>query len=256
MADKPIIFSAPMVRALLNGSKTQTRRVVKSSAIIDLCNGLKGATGLAAQYTNDLPVRANVNDRLWVREGWRIGAWRTEQWARGNGECDANLAVDYLADGKARKEWLSGDNPEMMLRLVEQSRDDAEKDGRFKQDAEFQYRWSPGESPCRGRPSIHMPRWASRLTLTVTDVRVQRLQDIHSRDCLAEGIAADQEVLNSISASHTTKHTRDEYHRAHVAPFCTLWNSINGPDAWAKNPWVAAYTFTVEHGNIDRLSAA
>ncbi len=85
-------------------------------------------------------------------------------------------------------------------------------------------------------PSIFMPRWASRLTLTVTDVRVQRLQDISEEDAWAEGI----------TAYGTTR-----YEREGRDLYALLWNSINGAGAWNNNPWVVALSFTVRKGNID-----
>lgn len=89
------------------------------------------------------------------------------------------------------------------------------------------------------KPSIHMPRWASRLTLAVTDVRVQRLQDISRSDAMQEGcpFANMQDGPNP----------KDW--------FTDLWNSLHGPDAWDANPWVVAVSFDVHHGNVDQLKA-
>ena len=83
---------------------------------------------------------------------------------------------------------------------------------------------------------IHMPRWASRLTLVVTDVRVQRLHSINEADAIREGVTLIEESLEN---------PRDA--------FVLLWNSIHGPEAWALNPWVAALTFTVHRCNIDQM---
>lgn len=93
---------------------------------------------------------------------------------------------------------------------------------------------------------IFMPRWASRLTLTVTDVRVQRLREISEADARAEGVSPITEPND----------LKWEHYAPHGAAFVILWNSINGPGAWDANPWVAAYTFTVQRGNIDQLEAA
>jgi len=93
------------------------------------------------------------------------------------------------------------------------------------------------------RPSMFMPRWASRLTLTVTDVRVQRLQDISEEDAIAEGYPpAEQRATGGIAE------IRDAYP---IAWYAWLWDSINGAGSWEANPWVAAYSFKVEHRNID-----
>jgi len=90
------------------------------------------------------------------------------------------------------------------------------------------------------RPSIYMPRWASRLTLLVTDVRVQRLQDISEADAIAEGIIP---TANSQTIDCATERPSDG--------FRALWNSIHGPEAWDANPWVAAISFDVVRANID-----
>ena len=94
----------------------------------------------------------------------------------------------------------------------------------------------------RWRPSIHMPRWASRITLTVTDVRVQRLQDISEADAVAEG--ADVAQLRMYPELGNARHW-----------FRALWNDLHGADAWERNPWVVALTFTVQRGNIDQVAA-
>lgn len=280
MGDKPIPLTGPEVSAILRQieapgtGKTQTRRVITKARVFatperpafsltgaELDRAMQNADRFrhiegngwfweADAYEWQAPntrtgwmahICYAPGDRLWVREAWRVGAWVTEEWARGDGECDASIAVDYLADGFARKEWLRGPDPDQMLRLVEQSRDDAEKVGRLRT-ATYEYNWGPGQSPCRHRPSIHMPRWASRITLTVTDVRVQRLQDISCADAFAEGVAR---IANSLSIDCDTPDPRKD--------FRTLWDGINAKrgHGWDSNPWVAAYTFTPKLGNID-----
>ncbi len=249
MADKPILFSGPMVRALLEGRKTQTRRLMKPwpgeqtkwltadaltgcpTCYLAEINGNMGAqfqhpfAGKTFQGVYNDPmspftwVRFPIQsgDRLWVREGWcgckQMNAIPPRDFSKGE-------PIGYLADGEIRSRGCL---------MVAQG---------------------------RTRASMHMPRWASRLTLVVTDVRVKRLQDISSRDCLAEGVQANQDILKGISGAHSEKHRCDEYHRAHVEPFRTLWDSINGPEAWDANPWVAAYSFTVHKCNIDQMEGA
>lgn len=190
MSDKPIIFSAPMVRALLAGRKTQTRRVLKLQPD-SLPNGfvrLPYATG----------------DRLWVRE------------------------AHYLTDdGDEAYAVYSADAADVASHLTEM--DDLKR--RYPQ-----YDWS---SHLRLRPSIHMPRWASRLTLTVTDVRVQRLQEITLGDICAEGLAQGIYDFRPVQRGFDA--------------FEALWNSIHGPKAWAANPWVCAISFTVTTQNIDQI---
>lgn len=214
MTDRPILFKGPMVRAILDGRKTQTRRVLKQQPDDD-----------AHLYDAKLPCQPG--DRLWVREAWRIGAWS-----------DNHFAVDYHADNLAQKEWLRCPSQNMADRLTWQSQDDAKAAGLFREGAEFEYRWSPGNSPCRGRPSIHMPKWVSRLTLVVTDVRAQRLQDISDKDAAAEG-------WPGTSGPETPKPP--------VIWFRDLWNATYGPEAWEANPWVSAITFETHHCNIDQM---
>lgn len=273
MTDKPILFSGPMVRALLDGRKTQTRRVLKpqppeASYFSGKINAQSGQVSIFGHPLSreqwKRPLKVCVGDRLWVREAWRVGAWN--QWREdisgGRGECPVwgdiryAVAIDYLADQFARKEWLWGTNRDQMCRLVDQSRADAKADGRFYSEGNYEYCWSPGEGPCRARPSIHMPRWASRLTLTVTDVRVQRVQDISEVDAIAEGCRSffDADGPDHIPCPngdtiemHPLKGPVDDFHR--------LWDGLNAKCGfgWDKNPWVVALTFDVHNGNIDEM---
>jgi hypothetical protein len=214
MADRPMIFSAPMVRALLAGTKTQTRRVLKPwpgaqakwlsmktlhrAPTCYLCEanghlGVQMQHPLAGTVQDYGPVDAMSpltwvrlpyapGDRLWVRETWRSQSMRPDD-------------VIYRADGESLMPW---------------------------------------------RSPIHMPRWASRITLTVTDVRVQRVAEIDEYDAKSEGAEAvlvsrgwnlDGHGFGSVS---------------YVAGFQSLWNSIHGPGAWDANPWVVALTFVRE----------
>lgn len=219
--ERPILFSAPMVRALLDGRKTQTRRLIPHAMqdaydeYDDWCRNVSAGVPTSRQWEPEYfleRTRIKAGNRLWVREAWR-----------------AEARYDHLAPSKlplsAPIYYAADLNP---------------------RDSE------PG---CAGRlrASMHMPRWASRLTLPVTDVRVQRLQDISEEDAAAEGMddATAQLVLSA-----------DERHMlayAHIATphalsriiFETVWEQINGPESWPANPWVAAYTFTVERRNID-----
>lgn len=105
----------------------------------------------------------------------------------------------------------------------------------------------------RIRPSIHMPRWASRLTLTVTDVRVERLQDISEADAIAEGCPVST-MPGTIG--HPLCPVGFNEMGTPIYWFRELWNSINGPDAWDANPWVVALTFDVARRNIDAVPVA
>lgn len=217
MADRPILFSGPMVRALLAGTKTQTRRVLNGSALAarepqwEAKKGDDGVWRLVAD-TPDVSgsivpdIRIEAGDRLWVRESLKIES--TDQGVR---------YPTYAADGT--KLWP----------LSEWTRDR------------------------NAVPSIHMPRYASRLTLTVTDVRVEHLQDCSDEDALAEGVVP---VVHRVGGTTRYSATGAKFGLAQHTPklaYSHLWDSINGEDAWSENPWVAAYTFTVEHGNIDQV---
>jgi hypothetical protein len=166
---KPIMFSAPMVRAILDGRKTQTRRVLKTD-------------GSLVQIP---PIK--LGNCLWVRE-----PWRTE-----SNDCDI-WAPSKLGGG------------ETIL---------------FEADAN----WKDNKSVGRLRASMHMPRWASRITLEVTAVKVERLQDINRGDAMEEGCP----FPNMANGDDPRQW------------FSKLWETINGPHSWEANPWVSAYSFKV-----------
>lgn len=234
MADRPIIFSAPMVRALLDGRKSQTRRVLRKEAALD---------ALAVFGPSFLLLRGNVDlvsyapgDRLYVREAW--AGWMCAPSLPGIGGTVRDTSVVYRAD-ETDEEWGNLLHDRRMIRKAHGDRQDASGN------------WVV-------RPSIHMPRRLSRLTLIVTDVRVQRLQDISEADAVAEGARR--------GPSHDPLFTDLWTHDAAVdgvklwffsarESFHTLWNSLHGPDAWAANPWVVAVSFTVHRCNIDQLES-
>lgn len=242
MKERPIIFSGPMVRAILAGRKTQTRRIVKPQPPARI----EGQRQHRMAFTSDdegtelfvYSQSANAGgwnarcpygqpgDRLWVRERWRVGAWDTDT---------GSVAIDYCADNSCRKEWIEvpEDNEDMFQRLWEQSSDDAERTG-TKYDADGEYHWKPGESPCRWRPSIHMPRWASRIALEVTNIRVERAQDISEGDVDAEGVGVLEQVRGIL---------RDDW--KHTDSFQRLWDSVNAARGfgWDTNPWVWVVEF-------------
>lgn len=190
MTDRPIIFSAPMVLALLDGRKTQTRR-----KLYRLTKHLARATW----DTRCLPPPLDLArpDRA-VGEMWTLGGWQRVQpgdrlWVReafSNTSGDDTMPVYYKADAPLE---------------VAVSR-------------KFQ-------------PSIHMPRWASRLTLTITDVRLQRLHEITEADARAEGWP-------------------EGVSDAAVPWFALLWQLLHGFESWGHDPPVVALTFTVDRCNI------
>lgn len=210
MTDKPIIFSAPMVRALLDGRKTQTRRVLKQqpsawAEAVEIApyrsdDGDYGKAGGLIQRTLDDQRQHGCGklayapgDRLWVKEALRSVSER---------DADGTIAdcISYAADGAYPEHGL--------------------------------IEWPLQRAAL---PSIHMPRWVSRITLTVTDVRVQRLQEISRGDAMGEGCP----FPNMAKGPNPRDWYRD------------IWNSLHGPEAWDANPWVVALTFTVDRRNID-----
>lgn len=211
MADHPALFQALMVRALIDGLKTQTRREKHLQRLRRFGRIRKFGRSTTPGYDwhfrdqdgrwHDLRHQEmltylpwHVGDHLWVREAWKAYSTFNDLPPR-----DIPVSrIFYLAD-----------------------------------DA-----YSPSGSP--GRPSIFMPRWASRLTLIVTGVRIERLQDINRGDAMEEGCP----FPNMADGPNP----RDWY--------ATLWGNINGADAWAANPWVVAYTFTVERRNIGEVAHA
>jgi hypothetical protein len=191
-----------MVRALLAGTKTQTRRVVKPRKDCDFgCelwpHELAGGAN-SGDYRN---AYCEPGDRLWVREAWR--------------------AV-----------WSSDDDPPREF------------------DASYRF-WYEADAPLQDgygklRPSIHMPRCASRITLEITAVRVERLQDISEADSIAEGI---ERVAGGASCSPWKNYWLGDrgpgamHCSSAVMSYRTLWESINGPGSWEANPWVWAVSF-------------
>ena len=204
--NRPIIFSAPMVRALIDGRKTQTRLVLKpqpdpgqffshmtyvEAQSLLIC---RSATGMR----QDIRLPYAPGDRLWGREVWGLDI-------SDHGDCPRYKAtLDYQCGDKIK---------------------------------------SPHEGPFTWRSPIHMPRRFSRLTLVVTDVRVQRLQEISEADAKAEGV-------DGVCWEDWRDYGGPSSYRL---PFRSLWNSIHGHDAWDDNPWVAALTFTVHRCNIDQM---
>lgn len=235
MADRPILFSAPMVRALLNGRKTQTRRFVKpqpfASGYYDgevemtvipanvwpTCfRFTASAVGGGAVLEEIFEPRINEGDRLWVREAWRCNGWATDLatiFYRAS-ECDGYSAMCEQYPVAEKK---------------------------------------PMRVTSTWRPGIHLPRWASRLTLTVTDVRVERLHDISEADAVAEGCFKGK-ASGRVFANEVAMHLGGDEWSSARDWYADLWDDINGAGAWDANPWVAAYTFTVEQKNIDEAS--
>lgn len=188
--ERPILFSGPMVRGLLEGRKTQTRRIVKPQPEIGRgmnCERLrlkdrKGRISLDVAIGHDdhglvaaMCPYGKPGDRLWVRETFY---------------CD----VPHDDEDRLKELYYRADVPS----------------GKF-QDAGY---W--GEPGSFWKPSIFMPRWASRLTLEITNIRVERIQDISSFDIRKEGVSPEDGVFST---------------------FMKLWDDTNGKGAWERNDW-------------------
>jgi hypothetical protein len=222
VTDRPIIFSAPMVRALLAGTKTQTRRLIRpppspnaphdGGTVWVAKDGLHVPHGTVGHLTvaekTGLRLRYAVGDRLWVREAWT--ARMTHGWS--------------ISDARSRM---------FQEEILYRADGDASIDGWW--------------------PSIHMPREFSRLTLTVTDVRVQRLLDISEEDAKAEGFTdgrlddgfgprdiGDGWVIESAGTWASA-----------AGHFQILWQELHPEWDGYDNPWIVALTFTVDRRNID-----
>jgi len=204
--ERPILFSAPMVRAILAGAKTQTRRVVKPA----------------------------LAEREWIEKRADGGFWRC---ADGEPTCYTGVweTHEYAQQYPIRCPYgQPGD------RLwVRETFGHFERNDQLKPGAKIFYR-ADGEAPAvePWRPSIHMPRWASRITLDITGVRVERLNEISPADAVKEGIETCEysgEWLNYRNVASPSLTPQGS--------FRTLWESINGEDSWGANPWVWVVEF-------------
>lgn len=199
LRERGILFSVPMVRAIIEGRKTQTRRVVAPKTVAFL-----GSKAGGMDPAEDHCPYGWVGDRLWVRETYAFG-----------------------------KEW-EGIPPRIVSdeEGVYYAADDSLRPGREPLGKDDRGTW---------RRSIHMPRWASRLTLEVTEVRVQRLQDITEEDARAEGII---EWKDAKGTAYYGTNVADVWELSARGAFKRIWDDINGERApWASNPWVWAISF-------------
>lgn len=265
MADRSILFSAPMVRALLDDTKTQTRRALRPQPFDD--GYFEGAVTLdavcrspwigesdTARFTTTavgggavreewVSARFGRGDRLWVREAYyQRGHWEP--------------VTDKRTKGGRQKWAFIPTGPVSFDEPAEYRK------GRHHND--------PATVAWHKRLGRFMPRSLSRLTLTVTDVRVERLQNISEADALAEGIYRLDPTPADIAGGCTEEdfvfcapgvqqnigltkeaRARDKWWPNAPGAYGLLWNHINGPGAWEANPWVVAVSFEVGRHNID-----
>lgn len=199
MKERPVLFSGPMVRAILEGRKTQTRRIFKLPKGLEWYDSLGGeqkgwfTDGKGWWHVDEIECpHGTVGDRLWVREAW------------------ASLSVGNQTDYLYRADTHKG----------LEKRDGDQK-------------W---------KPSRHMPRTACRLILEITGVRVERLQEISNADCVAEGIEPIGEERLTGKVMSQAGRLGDNYSTVRQL-YSSFWQSINGPDSWAQNPWVWVIEF-------------
>lgn len=206
MKEHGIIFSAPMVRAIIEGRKTQTRRIIKNPEWYGCTTGdCPHSTQAACDEAMVFFAPYPVGTRIWVKETW----------SPDHAAFYPHFPIVYRADGEM----------------------DIEHGEVYSPEAKRTY-------PFRWRPSIHMRRSDSRLTLEVTGVKVERVQDITSSDAVAEG--CDSVVWESSAWKNPIGVPPDGAGESVArSNFASLWQEINGMGSWAKNPWVWAYTFKV-----------
>jgi hypothetical protein len=232
MKTTPLLMRPELVAATIDGRKTMTRRIAKN--IEELPNGMiTPKAGYTPRRTSDQVSYCpygKPGDLIWIKEPWRIGAWD---------ENTGQICIDYK-DGP-RKEWVQVPDGDVFERLWIQCSDELAAKG-VQYDSDGQYRWEPGESPLRWRSPLHMFQWASRLTLVIEDVRLERLQDISEEDARAEGAPFELGKLESMILGAKAMYR---------SGFVRLWQSINGPGSWEANPfvWVISYRAILQNAD-------
>ncbi len=211
-----------MVRAILDGRKTQTRRVV-NNVIPGNCLWLKKPTKTRSGTTThvldapkyNLCPLGKIGERLWVRETFAL---------LGN---EDGVCVDW-------NDNILKSGEEQAARIYKASCE--QKDGDYglwsiPDDADWKPHTDNHKYEGTWTPSIHMPRWTSRITLEITDVRVERLQDISKQDAISEGAPRGHHSIDVISK----RFGFPDFSRSW---FAQIWMDIHGEDNWAANPWV------------------
>jgi hypothetical protein len=226
MKERPILFNAEMVQAILSGRKTQTRRIMRDQPEViqpeDEC-GVPGywipCHAAKMMVRNDMMKIACPlgmrGDQLWVREAFRMAKSLDRHSPNVVAELSLNAGykkpwapIQLEADGARTGKWTGFDTPPAVT------------------------------EPGKLRPSLHMPRWASRIDLLITSVRVERLNDINEEDAKAEGVAALSHGFWKHYQPGWTQHQLSAR-----GSFVTLWKSIYGDESWQANPWVWVIEF-------------
>ncbi|MFD9931483.1 hypothetical protein ACFW0S_24580 [Citrobacter freundii] len=205
MTERGMIFNSEMVRAILDGRKTQTRRIIKLSHERGMLNPvIKGRNGeitsVSCRLAPLLCPYGQPGDRIWVRETFN-GFWLDDD------------VIQEIKDGVSLASEL----------------------------CDYKADYSDGSKPAEGwTPSIHMPRWASRILLEITDVRVERLNAISQADAIAEGAPPSHPSIDCVSREYGFP----DFSRSW---FGQTWQYIYGEESWQANPWV----WVIEFKRID-----
>ena len=241
MKERPMLFSAPMVKAILDGRKTQTRRVMKpkpeffdkgeginSNWFVEWCHPKTGC--LIGEWGESEAAPAEVigccpygqpGDRLWVRESFQLAK----------------------ATGSVGDEWVGDELLEWEGPLPKTKPGVNTFPAGMGFEWEVYYKADKEPAPVHWwRPSIFMPRWASRVTLKIVNVRVERLQDISKDDAKAEGVSNIWKWDKARNAEHPEHFVRGVLN-PYIANYSVLWDEINGKGAWVLNPWVWVIEF-------------
>ena len=229
MKERGMIFNGEMVRAILDGRKTQTRRIMKPQpepcpqgglwwpsdkhrTMLHVEKALQNSEGIWRGIAGNACPFGDVGDRIWVREAFQGPLIPEEALSEFLGEnpdkFESPAYCEYAADGGLRPEYVDADD-------------------------NTRYGW---------RPSIHMPRWASRILLEITGVRVELLNKICEGDAQAEGVAQLRGGFWKHYQPGWTQHQLSAR-----GSFVTLWKSIYGEESWNSNPWV----WVIEFKRID-----
>lgn len=230
MVDRPILFSGSMIRAILREikapgtGKTMTRRIIKPRPW-----NREGDT-VDISVARSATITTGADERRYVQfehpRGGPLTAYLAPYDAGDRLWVRETWAVAGVYDGWPPRRINPTGKPGW---------------------CGIRYAATDERLGIKDRPSVHMPRWASRLTLHVTDVRVERLRDISEGDARAEGISPLATGRYHCGYDEEGEITS----KSPVTAFGWLWNSINGPDAWMANPWVAAISFRPVLANID-----
>lgn len=245
--ERPIIFSGEMVKAILDGKKMMTRRVVKAQpdfnarydGVDDDTNHFWEVLDAQGEPTEKyIPILkcpyGKVGDRLWVREAYTVTGWNCD---------DGSVYIKYLADG--HEQYFDNETDEMECAIDSLVTSvckelDKRKVPMLNDEA---YDCSLDENKPRNRSPMFMPRWASRILLEITDIRVERLNDISEADAVKEGMPPSHPSIDRISIQHG-------FNSFSQSCFAQLWDTLNEKKGypWSSNPWVWVVEFKVLEG--------